>query len=47
MSSTGFAASLPQSIAFEFQEHGKFTGIIERKRGTLVPKQLDRFKGMR
>lgn len=28
MSSTGFAASLPQSIAFEFQEHGKFTGII-------------------
>jgi hypothetical protein len=28
ISSTGFAASLPQSIAFEFQEHGKFTGII-------------------
>lgn len=28
MSSTGFAASLPQSIAFEFQEHGKFTGVI-------------------
>ena len=28
VSSTGFAASLPQSIAFEFQEHGKFTGII-------------------
>ena len=28
MSPTGFAASLPQSIAFEFQEHGKFTGVI-------------------
>src|SRR3972149_7128709 len=28
MSSTSFAASLPQSIAFEFQENGKFTGII-------------------
>lgn len=28
MSSTCFGASLPQSIAFEFQEHGKFTGII-------------------
>ena len=26
--STVFAASFPQSIAFEFQEHGKFTGII-------------------
>jgi len=26
--STFFAASFPQSIAFEFQEHGKFTGII-------------------
>jgi hypothetical protein len=23
-----FASSFPQSIAFEFQEHGKFTGII-------------------
>ena len=23
-----FAASFPQPIAFEFQEHGKFTGII-------------------
>jgi hypothetical protein len=28
MSSTGFAASLSGSIAFEFQEHGKFTGVI-------------------
>jgi len=28
MSSTGFAASLSESIAFEFQEHGKFTGVI-------------------
>jgi hypothetical protein len=27
-SSTVFAASFPQSIAFEFQEHGKFTGVI-------------------
>ena len=26
--STLFGASFPQSIAFEFQEHGKFTGII-------------------
>jgi hypothetical protein len=26
--STVFAASFPQSIAFEFQEHGKFTGVI-------------------
>ncbi len=26
--STLFAASFPQSIAFEFQKHGKFTGII-------------------
>ena len=26
--STLFAASFPQSIAFEFQERGKFTGII-------------------
>ena len=23
-----FAASLPQTIAFEFQEHGKFTGVV-------------------
>ena len=23
-----FASAFPQSIAFEFQEHGKFTGII-------------------
>ena len=28
VSSTGFAASLSGSIAFEFQEHGKFTGVI-------------------
>ena len=28
MSSTGFAESIPQSIAFEFQEQGKFTVII-------------------
>ena len=28
MSSTGFAAGLSGSIAFEFEEHGKFTGII-------------------
>jgi hypothetical protein len=28
MSSTGFAADLPQSIAIEFQENGKFTGVI-------------------
>ena len=28
MSSTGFAAALSESIAIEFQEHGKFTGII-------------------
>ena len=28
MSSTGFAADLSGSIAIEFQEHGKFTGII-------------------
>ena len=28
MSSAGFAASLSGSIAFEFQEHGKFTGVI-------------------
>ena len=28
MSATGFAASLSGSIAFEFQEHGKFMGII-------------------
>ena len=26
--SAGFASSFPQSIAFEFQEHGKFTGVI-------------------
>jgi len=25
---TGFAASFPQSIAIEFQENGKFTGVI-------------------
>jgi hypothetical protein len=25
---TGFAAALSESIAIEFQEHGKFTGII-------------------
>lgn len=28
MPSTGFAAALSESIAIEFQEHGKFTGII-------------------
>lgn len=28
MSSTGIAATLPESIAIEFQEHGKFTGVI-------------------
>jgi hypothetical protein len=28
MSSTGFAAGLSGSIAFEFQEHSKFTGVI-------------------
>jgi len=28
MSSAGFAAVLSESIAIEFQEHGKFTGII-------------------
>ena len=28
MSSTGFAATLSESIAIEFQEHGKFMGII-------------------
>jgi len=28
MSSLGFAAVLPESIAIEFQERGKFTGII-------------------
>ena len=28
MSSAGFAAALLESIAIEFQEHGKFTGII-------------------
>ena len=28
ISTTVFAASFPQSIAFEFQEHGKFIGII-------------------
>jgi len=25
---TAFAASFPQTIAFEFQEHGKFVGVI-------------------
>ncbi len=28
LSSTGFAAALSGSIAIEFQEHGKFTGVI-------------------
>lgn len=28
MSSVGFAAAIPESIAIEFQEKGKFTGIV-------------------
>src|SRR4030066_89077 len=45
MSSTGFAASLPQSIAFEFQEHGKFTGIIGKAYITETAVEIVTFAG--
>jgi len=42
-SSTGFAASFPQSIAFESQEHGKFTGIIGKAYVTEIAVEVVTF----
>jgi hypothetical protein len=43
ISSTGLAASLPQSIAIEFQEQGKFTGIIGKAHVTETAVEIVTF----